>query len=134
MPTPNFDSFDSLNAHLERECLGRMDAKLGDYTKTMGECMRRDLGALLAAPYPANNQLATHVSFQSLEHFRSNGHSLPVAFRCRDVLEKGYVEKVVISCAAGAIDRHRNSYEYGGLVFGLIHYLPQLEQKTGALE
>ena len=44
---PSFESFDALNAHLERRCLERMDATLRGHTETIGQRMERDLEALL---------------------------------------------------------------------------------------
>ena len=49
-PAPSFESFDALNAHLERRCLERMDAKLRGHTETIGQRMERDLDALLPLP------------------------------------------------------------------------------------
>ena len=47
VPVPSFESFDALNAYLERRCLERMDAKLRGHTETIGHRMERDLDALL---------------------------------------------------------------------------------------
>ena len=52
----------------------------------------------------------------------------------RDVLVKGYVAEVVISCGAEVIARHPRSYEKDHFVFDPIHYLQLLEQKTAALD
>ena len=57
-----------------------------------------------------------------------------MAFEHRDVLVKGYVAEVVISCGAEVIARHPRSYERDDFVFDPIHYLPLLEQKTAALD
>ena len=57
-----------------------------------------------------------------------------MAFGHRDVLVKGYVAEVVISCGAEVIARHPRSYERDDFVFDPIHYLPLLEQKTAALD
>ena len=51
VPVPSFESFDTLNAHLERRCLERMDAKLRGHTETIGHRMERDLdGANVPVP------------------------------------------------------------------------------------
>ena len=50
VPVPSFDSFDALNAHLEQQCLKRMDAQLRGHTETIGQRMERDLEALLKLP------------------------------------------------------------------------------------
>ena len=44
VPIPYFESFDALNAHLERRCLERMDARLRGHTETIGQRMELDLG------------------------------------------------------------------------------------------
>ena len=48
-PVPSFESFEALNAHLEQQCLARMDVKLRGHTETIGQRMERDLEALLIA-------------------------------------------------------------------------------------
>ncbi len=50
VPIPSFESFDALNACLERLCLDRMDARLRGHTETIGQRMERDLEALLPLP------------------------------------------------------------------------------------
>ena len=47
---------------------------------------------------------------------------------------RGYVDQVVISCGSEVIARHTRSYERDDFVYDPIHYLPLLEQKTGALD
>jgi len=49
-------------------------------------------------------------------------------------LVRGYVHEVVISCGPEVIARHLRSYERDDFVFDPLHYLPLLEQKTGALD
>ncbi len=44
------------------------------------------------------------------------------------------MDRVVISCAAKVIARHKRSYEREDLVFDPLHYLPLLERKVGALD
>ena len=50
VPIPSFESFEALNAHLERRCLTRMDARLRGHTESIGQRMERDLEALLPLP------------------------------------------------------------------------------------
>ena len=116
-PVPSFQSFDALNAHLEERCLARIDSVLRGHGETIGRRMERDLEARL-----------------SLVRHKTNDYSAPVAFGHRDVLVKGYVAEVVISCGAEVIARHPRSYERDDFVFDPIHYLPLLEQKTAALD
>ena len=46
---PSFESVDALNAHLERRCLGWMDAKLRGYAETIGQRMSKSALALASA-------------------------------------------------------------------------------------
>ena len=136
-PVPQEESFDALNAHLESKCLERMDARLRGHAESIGECMERDLAALLplpAAPYDASDKRASRVSSLSLVRYRGNDYSVAVAYGHRDVLVRGYVDQVVISCGTEVIARHRRSYEHGDFVFDPLHYLPLLERKTGTLD
>ncbi len=137
VPIPSFESFAALNAHLERRCLERIDAKLRGHAETIGQRMERDLDALLplpSVPYDACDRQPGWVSSLSLVRYRTNDNSVPVAYGHRDVLLRGYVDEVVISCGSGVIARHRRSYDRDDFVYDPIHYLPLLEQKTGALD
>ena len=48
--------------------------------------------------------------------YRSNDYSVPVAYGHREVLIRGYVDEVVISCGAEVIARHRRSYDSEDLI------------------
>ena len=137
VPIPSFESFDALNAHLELRCLERMDATLRGHAETIGQRMERDLDALLPllpVPYDACDRQAGRVSSLSLVRYKTNDYSVPVAYGHRDVLVRGYVDEVVISCGSEIIARHPRSYERDDFVYDPIHYLPLLEQKIGALD
>ena len=137
VPRPSFESFDALNAYLERRCLERMDAQLRGHTETIGQRMERDLDALLPlAPvaYDACERQAGRVSSLSLVLYRTNDYSVPVAYGYRDVLVRGYVDAVVIGCGSEVIARHIRSYERDDFVYDPSHYLPLLERKPGALD
>ena len=137
VPIPSFESFDALNAYLEQHCVRRFDDRLRGHNETIGERLERDLEALRplpAVPYDASDKHATRVSSLSLVRYRTNDYSVPVAYGHRDVLVRGYVHEVVISCGSEVIARHRRSYDRDDFVFDPLHYLPLLEQKTGALD
>ena len=70
----------------------------------------------------------------SLVRYRTNDYSVPVAYGYRDVLVRGYVYQVVISCGSEVIARHPRSYQRDDFVYDPIHYLPLLERKPGALD
>ena len=106
-----------------------MDAKLRGHTETIGHRMDRDLDALLPlAPvaYDACERQAGRVSSLSLVRYKTNDYSVPVVYGHRDVLVRGYVDQVVISCGSGVIAKHPRSYR-DDFVYDPIHYLPLLE-------
>ena len=74
------------------------------------------------------------MSSLSLVRYRTNDYSAPVAYGHRDLLVRGYVDRVVISCGSEVIARHHRSYQRDDFVFDPVHYLPLLEQKTAALD
>ena len=99
--------------------------------------MERDLDALLPlppVPYDACGRQASRVSSLSLVRYRTNDYPVPVAYGHQDVIVRGCVDQVVISCGSEAIARHPRSYDRDDFVYDPIHYLPLLEQKTGALD
>ena len=118
VPVPSFESFDGLNAYLEQRCLERMDALL----------------PLPPMAYDACDKQAGRVSSLSLVRYRTNDYSVPVAYGHRDVLVRGYVDQVVISCGTEVIARHIRSYERDDFVYDPMHYLPLQERKPGALD
>ncbi len=74
------------------------------------------------------------MSSLSLVRYRTNDYSVPVAYGYRDVLIRGYVGQVVISCGTEVIASHPRSYDRDDFVYDPIHYLPLLERKPGALD
>ena len=137
VPVPSFESFEALNAHLERRCLARMDARMRSHSETIGQRMERDMEAPLPmpeAPYDACDKQAGRVSSLSLVRYRTNDYSVPVAYGHRDVMVRGYVDRVVISCGSEVIARHHRSYQRDDFVYDPVHYLLLLEQKTAALD
>jgi hypothetical protein len=137
VPIPSFNSFDDLNAYLEEQCISRRGDRLRRHTETIGQRMERDLKALLSLPpsaYDACDRWSTRVSSLSLVRYRSNDYSVPVAYGHRDVLVRGYVHQVVISCGSEVIARHQRSYDSEDLIFDPLHYLALIERKVGALD
>jgi hypothetical protein len=60
--------------------------------------------------------------------------SMPTSYGYCDVLVRGCVHDVVISCGAEVIARHPRSYEREDFVFEPLHYLALIEQKINALD
>src|SRR3954464_5886757 len=137
VPIPAFASFEALNAHLLDCCRKRMDDRLRGHSETIGERLARDLAAFqtpLPAPYDACEKVSTSVSSLSLVRYRLNDYSVPTTYGHHDVLVRGYVHEVVISCGLEVIARHPRSYERDDFVFAPLHYLALIEQKINALD
>jgi transposase len=137
VPVPRCVSWEELNAHLLEQCRQRRQQRLRGHPQTIGERFEKDREALLPLPetsYEACDKRAGRVSSLSLVRYRSNDYSVPVCWGHREVLVKGYVHEVVISCGAEVIARHSRSYEREDMIFDPLHYLALLEQKTNALD
>jgi transposase len=137
VPIPAFESFEALNAYLLECCRRRLADCLRGHDETIGERLKRDIAALqtpLPAPYDACEKVATIVSSLSLVRYRLNDYSVPTTYGHRDVLVRGYIHDVVISCGAEVIARHPRSYEREDFVFDPLHYLALIEQKINALD
>jgi len=137
VPIPVFESFEALNAYLLECCRQRMADRLRGHDETIGERLRRDLAVFitpLPPAYDACEKVSTTVSSLSLVRYRLNDYSVPTAYGHREVLVRGYVHEVVISCGAEVIAQHRRSYEREDFIFDPLHYLALIEQKINALD
>jgi transposase len=137
VPVPRAASFTALNERLLEDCRRRLGDRLRGHDETIGERLARDLAAfqsLPPAPYDACEKNAGLVSSLSLVRYRRTDYSVPTAYGHREVVIRGYVDEVVISCGAEVIARHPRSYEREDFVFDPLHYLALLERKTGALD
>ena len=66
--------------------------------------------------------------------YRGNDYSVPVAFGHREVWIKGFVDRVVIGCAAEIIADHPHSYDTFDMVFDSVHYLCLIERKINSFD
>ena len=124
VPVPRAASFTALNEQLLEGCRRRLGDRLRGHEETIGERLVRDLAAfhcLPPAPYDACEKKAGRVSSLSLVRYRGTDYSVPTAYGHREVLIRGYVHEVVISCGAEVIARHSRSYEREDFVFNPLH-------------
>jgi hypothetical protein len=77
---------------------------------------------------------STPLSSLSLVRYRGTDYSVPTCYGHCEVLIRGYVDSVVISCGAEIIAQHVRSYEREDFVLDPLHYLALLERKIGALD
>ena len=137
VPLPAFPSFEALNAYLDAQCRKRLGQRGKGHTQTIGERLEQERESLLQLPqtsYDASDKEARRVNSLSLVRYQGNDYSVPVAYGHREVLVRGYVHQVVISCGDQVIAQHTRSYQKGDFVYDPIHYLPLLERKVGALD
>jgi hypothetical protein len=137
VPIPHFATWAAFNLWLEERCRKRQADVLRGHTETIGQRLVRDLEAMMDlpdAPFDACDQATGQVNSQSLVRYKTNDYSVPVAYGHRDVWLRGYVDQVVIGCGGDVIARHPRCWDREDMVFDPIHYLPLLEQKTGALD
>ena len=137
VPMPRVASYEVLNAKLLDDCRRRLGDRLRGHDETIGDRLVRDLAAfqsLPPAPYDACEKTAGRVSSLSLVRYRGTDYSVPTAYGHREVLIRGYIHEVTISCGAEIIARHVRSYKREDFVFDPLHYLALLERKIGALD
>ena len=132
VPIPRFADWDAFNDYLEEQCRERQADILRGHKISIGERLKADLAAmrdLPAAPFEACDLQSGQVTSTSQVRYRGNDYSVPVAYGHREVWIKGFVDRVVIGCAAEIIAEHPRSYETGDMVFDPVHYLPLIERK-----
>jgi transposase len=136
-PVPVAESFEALNAKLEVACLAELDRKVSGQSETIGTRLEADLAVLHPLPsglFEACEKRAARVSSTALVRYRASDYSVPTAYGFRDVVVKGFVDQVVITCGGEEIARHKRSYERGSFICDPLHYLALIEQKPGALD
>ena len=137
VPIPRFATWDALNLWLAEQCRKRQADVLRGHSDSIEQRLARDLAAMMdlpASPFDACDQASGQVNSQSLVRYKTNDYSVPVAYGHRDVWLRGYVDQVVIGCGCDVIARHPRCWDREDMVFDPVHYLPLLEQKTGALD
>lgn len=137
VPLPRVRDFEELNLLLQQRCARRRSQRLRGHQESIAQRLVRDQQAFLplpSVPYDACEIQATRVTSLSLVRYRGNDYSVPTAYGHRDVVVKGYVHQVVITCGSNVIARHQRSYEKEDFIYEPLHYLALLERKSNALE
>ena len=137
VPIPQFATWEAFNLWLEEQCRKRQADVLRGHSESIGQRLVRDLDAMMNLPasaFDACDQASGQVNSQSLVRYKTNDYLVPVTYGHRDVWIRGYVDQVVIGCGGDVIARHHRCWDREDMVFDPVHYLPLLEQKTGALD
>src|SRR6202048_5284601 len=119
-PVPVAGSFDAFNARLLDAGTKRRQAILRGHTVSIAERMQADWAAFLKlppAPYDACDKVTARVSSLSLVRYKNNDYSVPVRYGHREVLAKGYVDRVEIVCRDETIAVHPRSYERADFIY-----------------
>jgi hypothetical protein len=136
-PIPEAQSFDELNARLLERCIQRQGDTVASAKETIGARMVADQAAFRAIPsglFEPCEKRPGRASSTSLVRYRSNDYSVPTRFAHREVMVKGFVDRVVITSEGEIIADHPRSYDSGDFVADPLHYLALIEQKPGALD
>lgn len=137
VPMPHADSFETLNTRLAKQCRTRLKAHLRSKDAPVGTRLEEDRTAFLplpSVPFEACRRTSGQATSQALVRFHRNDYSVPTAYAHRQVLIKGFVDRVDICCGTQRIARHKRSYASEDVVYDPLHYLALLEQKPGALD
>lgn len=132
VPMPRFADWDAFNEYLEEQCRKRQADILRGHKISIGDRLVADLAAmrdLPGAPFEACDLQSGQVTSTSQVRYRGNDYSVPVSYGHREVWIKGFVDRVVIGCAAEVIADHLRSYDTGDMMFDPVHYLPLIERK-----
>ena len=137
VPMPRFPGRDAFNEYLEEQCRKRRTDILRGHRISIGERLQADPAAmqgLPAAPFEACDLRSGQVTSTSVVRYRGNDYSVPVAFGHREVWIKGFVDRVVIGCAAEVIAEHVRSCDKDDMIFNPVHYLRLIERRIMAFE
>jgi transposase len=137
VPIPVADSFDALNAILTDKCRKRGQAVLRGHKLSIDARMAEDLALFMALPsvgFDPCHIMTGRASSMSLVRYRTNDYSVPTTHAHREVVIKGYVDRVELICHGERIASHVRSYAREDFIANPLHYLALLEQKANALD
>jgi transposase len=118
-PVPTAASFEDLNARLEAACLADLDREASGRSETIGSRLEADPAVFRPLPsgaFEACEKRTARVPSTSLVRYRASDYSVPTIHGFRDVVVKGFVDQVVITCGGEEIARHERSHERGAFV------------------
>jgi hypothetical protein len=89
---------------------------------------------LPVVPFEACQKVPTRASSMSLVRFDTNECSVPTCHAHKEVVVKGYVDRVVVCRQGEVIACHDRCWGRGQVCLDPVHYLGLLERKPGALD
>ncbi len=137
VPVPKVGDLDELNKKLAEMCGNDLKRRIRGNSGTKLELLaeeRKTFISLPPSPFDACRKHLTNANSLSLIRFDDNDYSVPVFYAHREILIKGYVDRVVLCHGPEVVAEHRRSWGKEGVFFDYLHYLPLLEQKPGSLD
>jgi len=137
VPIPCVTRMADLNGYLATRCEQYKQHQIRDRSGLVGANFDVEKNLLLPLPprrYDAAKEDRAVVNGQSRFMHRDVWYSVPVAYRSREVVVKGYAEEVAARCEGREIARHTRGFQKGELVLDPLHYLPVLHRKPHELD
>lgn len=136
-PVPSVARMTDLNGYLRLCCERYKKHQIRDRSGLVGENFEIEKNLLIPLPprrYDTAREVRAGVNKQSRFMYRDVWYSVPLAYRCRDVIAKGYANEIVVRCDGREIARHQRGFKKGQMVLDPLHYLPVLRHKPHELE
>ena len=136
-PVPCVARMEDLNGYLENCCVGYLRHQIRDRSGLVGENFAVEKNLLIALPsrrYDTGREEPCKVNEQSRFMYRGVWYSVPVAYRRREVMAKGYAYEVAARCEGREIARHARGFQKGEMALNPLHYLPVLRCKPHELD
>ncbi len=137
VPVPAFDSFSSLNRHLEDRCERDLDRQVRGKGSSKRERLDDDRAAMLELPpesFEARRVVQRRANSLSLVRFDRNDYSVPTAFAHHELTILGGIDEISITAADELVATHPRCWGREHVSFDPVHYLALLERKPGAFD
>jgi transposase len=137
VPVPAVTRLADLNLYLTSCCEGYLRHQIRDRSGLVGENFAIEKHLLMPLParrYDVGQEVRAQANGMSRFMYRDVWYSVPVAYRNREVVAKGYAEEVAVRCDGREIARHARGFRKGELVLNPLHYLPVLRRKPHVLD
>lgn len=133
VPVPRVNSMDELNERLHKACISyRENHKIQNRSETVAEAYAIEKQFLNSIP-PYNFDTARTktaiVGDYSTVRFERNDYSVPVRYLRKNVIVKGYANKVRIICDRDCEVYYERIFGQGQTEYKLEHYIDLLERK-----
>jgi transposase len=136
VPVPQVNSLDELNEMLSKHCRSDGSRRLrGKGARKIDLLKDEEFLPIPAGVFDACRKQKGASNSLSLVRFDDNDYSVPVRWAHRDVVVKGYVDRVEIYTLSGEkIASHTRLWGKESESYDPLHYIPLLERKPGALD